>query len=134
MILAAKTIVTGDGKTVLTDSAVLVQNGKILEIGNAEEMKKNHPDETVKDYGDATILPGLIDMHIHLGGSWRHRPDAMYFDDHLISYFALAAAQNAFGVGVTTLRDVGSEHLLCEKMRYAGKQGFVEIPRLIHTD
>ena len=123
MLLTAKTFITGDGSTVYHNYAMLVENGVIRELAPLEEMKSKYPNEALRDYGDATILPGLIDMHIHLEASWMYRPDAMYFDDHLIAYFALQNAQKAFTVGVTTMRDVGSEHLVCEKLRYAGKKG-----------
>ena len=58
MILKAKYCVTGDGKTCLQDQAVyLDKNGKIGWIGDASEAAERYPDEAVKDYGEATILP-----------------------------------------------------------------------------
>lgn len=72
-------------------------------------------------------------MHIHLG-SYIHYPDALRFNDHLIAYKALYAAQSALTVGVTTVRDMSSDHLLCEKLRYAGQKGYVTIPRIFHCD
>ena len=67
MIICAKYLMTGDGKTVLEDKAVLTKDGKIEKIASKEELTKAYPEEEVKDYGEATLLPGLCDMHAHLG-------------------------------------------------------------------
>lgn len=132
MLLTAKTLITGDGKTVLKDHSILVENNIIRDLGPASTMLEKYSREELIDYGDATICPGLIDMHIHLGHSWMYQADAMYFDEHLIAYYALQNAQKALTVGVTTVRDVGSERLVCEKLRYAGKKGWFDMPRIIH--
>ena len=66
MILRAKYLITGDGRTCLQDQAVyLDKEGKIGWIGDAAEAAGRYPEEMVKDYGEATILPGLFDMHVH---------------------------------------------------------------------
>lgn len=49
--------------------AVLVRNGKILDIGKADMLKLRYPDEEVKDFGQAALLPGLVDLHTHLENS-----------------------------------------------------------------
>lgn len=68
MIIGAKWIITGDGKTVLENAAVRIDEmGKISQVGKLDEMKKAWPEDAVKDYGEATILPGMCDMHCHLG-------------------------------------------------------------------
>ena len=63
MIIAARHLITGDGKTVLENRAVLVgTDGKIQRIGEPSVLMREFPQEEVKDYGDATLLPGLCDM------------------------------------------------------------------------
>lgn len=133
MILVAKYIITGDGRTLLKDHAVRVEGDKITEVGPLGEMLQKYPGEPVEDYGDATILPGLIDLHQHLG-TYIHYSNVLQFNDFLLAYKALHAAQEAFAVGVTTIRDVSSDHLLVEKMRQAAKLGYVVVPRLYHCD
>ena len=57
MILRAKYLITGDGRTCLQDQAVyLDKEGKIGWIGDAAEAAGRYPEEMVKDYGEATIL------------------------------------------------------------------------------
>ena len=61
-------MITGDGVTVLKDSAVRIdERGKIAKVGKKEEVTAAYPQDEVKDYGDATIFPGMCDMHCHLG-------------------------------------------------------------------
>lgn len=61
MILRAKYLITGDGRTCLQDQAVyLDKEGKIGWIGDAAESGGRYPEEMVKDYGEATILPDCL--------------------------------------------------------------------------
>ena len=58
MIISTKYLITGDGKTVLTDKAVYIgEDGKIGKIAPKEELLKEFPQEEVKEYGDATLFP-----------------------------------------------------------------------------
>ncbi len=46
--------------------AVLVRGDRIVEIGDFEHLRAKHPDEEVRDFGLAAIMPGFIDLHTHL--------------------------------------------------------------------
>lgn len=133
MIIAAQNLVTGDGVTVLKDGAVVVEQGEIRDIGSRPEIVARYPDGNIVDYGDATILPGLFDMHVHLG-YYYSQPDLDNYDDFLIAYYAAKQAETAFTLGITTVRDLSSPHNLCKQLRLAGEKGYVTIPRIIHTD
>jgi imidazolonepropionase-like amidohydrolase len=52
---------------VLSPAAVLIENGKIKEVGSPSRLQAVAPAgvKTI-DLGDATLLPGLIDPHTHL--------------------------------------------------------------------
>ncbi len=52
---------------VLSPAAVLIENGKIKEVGSPSRVQANAPAgvRTI-DLGSATLLPGLIDSHTHL--------------------------------------------------------------------
>lgn len=131
MIIIADIIITGDGSTVLHDTAVFIgDKGIIRKIGSAEELKTLYPDECVKEYRGATLLPGLIDMHVHIG-YWWNKPDSYEYNDFMIAYMALANAQEAFSSGVTTMRDVSSPQFLCTTMNKAAEKGYIQIPRII---
>lgn len=134
MIIAARHLITGDGKTVLENRAVLVgTDGKIQRIGEPSVLMREFPQEEVKDYGDATLLPGLCDMHVHLG-YWYSQPDSFNYGPQLIMLYALQHAQAAFERGITSVRDMSSAHGVCKNLKLAAEKGFVTIPRIIHTD
>ena len=134
MIISTKYLITGDGKTVLTDKAVYIgEDGKIGKIAPKEELLKEFPQEEVKEYGDATLLPGLMDMHAHLAYGYSQL-DSFNYGAQLIMLYALQHAQAAFERGITTVRDMSSAHGVCKNLKLAEKKGFIVIPRIVHTD
>lgn len=134
MILKAKYLITGDGKTCLKDQALFLdKNGKIGWIGDAKEADKLYPDEQIKDYGEATILPGLFDMHVHFG-YYYSQPDLDNYDDYMVAYYALKQAKQSLRLGITTVRDLSCPPNLMKQLRLAGEKGYVTVPRIIHAD
>jgi guanine deaminase len=49
------------------DSAggVLLQNDRIIAVGNAQELRTTYPTAAIVDYGDKLIMPGFVDAHVH---------------------------------------------------------------------
>ncbi|MEM9009852.1 MAG: guanine deaminase [Pseudomonadota bacterium] len=45
--------------------AVLVRDGLIAEVGQAEALREAHPEVRWEDHGDALLLPGFVDAHAH---------------------------------------------------------------------
>lgn len=134
MIICTKYLITGDGKTVLEDKAVLTDKlGKIKKISSKEDLISNFPDEEVKDFGNATLLPGLCDMHVHLG-YYFSQPDTFNYNDQLITMFSIQHAQSAFERGITSVRDMTSARKLCSTMKLAAEKGFLVLPRITHVD
>ncbi len=134
MIYTGKHLVTGDGSTHIRNAAVVVDDrGLIKDVGEKEKILPCYPDEKVKDYGDATILPGLFDMHVHFG-YYYSQPDLYNFDDFMLAYYAQKQADTALSLGITTIRDVSSSHRLLRQLRLAGEKGYCKVPRIFHTD
>jgi imidazolonepropionase-like amidohydrolase/ABC-type multidrug transport system permease subunit len=96
-------IFVGDGK-VIDNGAVLVRGGKIAEVyeGSGPDPKTLKA-ETVEAAGK-TILPGLIDVHVHLGAPGGFYPDMSKYDAEKSMKRNLAAYLYS---GVTTVRSVG---------------------------
>lgn len=134
MIVTAKYLITGDGKTLLESHAVrLDAYGKIEHIAPVKEMKERYPSEEIRDYKEATLMPGLFDMHVHLG-YYFSQPDSRIYDEQLITLFALQYAQSAFEKGITTVRDLSSPPGICKTLKTAQTKGYVTIPNIIHAD
>lgn len=51
---------------VLSPAAVLIENGRIKEVGSPTQVQAHAPDVKTIDLGGAILLPGLIDSHTHL--------------------------------------------------------------------
>jgi imidazolonepropionase-like amidohydrolase len=96
-------IFVGDG-TVIENGSVLVRGGKIAEVYQGEGPDpKTLKAETVEAAGK-TILPGLIDVHVHLGAPGGFYPDMSKYDARKSMLRNLAAYLYS---GVTTVRSVG---------------------------
>ena len=52
-----------DGVRLVPDAAVLVRDGRIVFAGKSDGVDED--DATVVDLGNATMLPGLVDLHVH---------------------------------------------------------------------
>lgn len=65
MIVAADTVVTMDGRQPAR-GAVLVQQERIVAVGEVEVLQQQHPEEPVMDLGRRILMPGLINAHCHL--------------------------------------------------------------------
>jgi len=96
-------IFVGNGK-VIESGSVLIKQGKIAEIyeGTAPNAKLLNADPI--EAAGKTILPGLIDVHVHLGASGGFPEDFMKFDPAKASERAL---ESYLYCGTTTVRSVG---------------------------
>jgi len=80
--ILCKSLIDGTGK-VIADAAILVDGNRIVSI----EKKSNLPKGiTIIDLGDFTVLPGMIDMHVH--------PD-MATDDYQVGHLRGSSASKA---------------------------------------
>lgn len=111
---------------------IIVDDGKIREVGRGElqgsgESLKKH------DLASKTILPGLIDCHVHLRNDGVADPRAQSVAD-TDAVAVLRSARNArrtLDAGVTTIRDCGSRGGIDFSLRVAARQGLCETPRLV---
>ena len=96
-------IFVGDGK-VIRSGAVLVRGGKIAEVFNQPPAEPAALNATVVDAAGKTLLPGLIDMHVHLGA-----PGGTYDDPR--DYARPGARERELATylysGVTAVRSAG---------------------------
>ncbi len=48
-----------------THGAIVIEGGKILDVGPADTIRPAHPTANVTDLGDKLLLPGFVDAHVH---------------------------------------------------------------------
>ncbi|MBW2056033.1 MAG: amidohydrolase family protein [Deltaproteobacteria bacterium] len=68
ILVRGKYVITDAGageKGILTDGAVYVSGGRVVEVGDYASLKERHPQAAVKGNGKQLLMPGLIDGHSH---------------------------------------------------------------------
>src|SRR5580698_5021913 len=93
-------IFVGDG-TVIENGAVLVRGGKIAQVYDGNGPHPKSVNAEVVEAAGKTILPGLIDVHVHLGAPAGFYPDMKSYDPYKMMLRNLASYLYS---GVTTVR------------------------------
>lgn len=135
-LLGAK-LIDGTGRESLEKTAILVEEGFIRSVGKAEDITIPESCESI-DITGKTIMPGMIDTHVHLVGGprenqvwkWGVLPPLLEHPLPLIGLKAYARARRTLEMGFTTLRDVGDIGFAAIALRDAIEEGIVEGPRI----
>ena len=118
------------GKPASREMTIIVEGGRITGVqrGYAEV-----EGATIIDLRDSFVLPGLMDMHVHLQGELGpdNDRDALKMSSQLMQMRSLHYAMNTLMAGFTTVRDVGSSEQEMYAMRDAINRGWVDGPRII---
>jgi imidazolonepropionase-like amidohydrolase len=130
-ILTAPQVMTGD-ETVI-DGAVVIGDSTVDWAGPAAALPAGYLSLPRTDYPASTILPGLIDSHVHLAFDGGPNPAARMRGetDEQQLMLMLHSARQLLGVGVTTARDLGSRGYLAVAVRDAIAAGLARGPRLV---
>ena len=133
-ILKAARLIDTAAEAVQEQAAILLEGNTVRQIGTAETV---HAPEGASvqeiDYGDATILPGLVDSHVHLNGigDGRAGDELVTLPDEVLTVQSAQNARRHLYSGVTTLRDCGAKNSTTFMLRQAVDLGIVPAPRLI---
>jgi imidazolonepropionase-like amidohydrolase len=133
IVLRAARLFDSVSGTLINGAVIVVQGNKIQTVGGGAPLPA---DAQVIDLGDATLLPGFIDAHVHLsqesGPNWYldFYHDLMRFPAEQALYGA-HYAKLTLEAGFTTVRDVGSENYLALGLRNAIAAGVIPGPRML---
>jgi imidazolonepropionase-like amidohydrolase len=128
--LTGATLRDGTGGPPRPHAAVLIDDGRIERIGDAGESAPEGT--TTLDVGGRTVIPGLINAHVHVQGREPARlPGAEPILEGTSAHFLQAALRDALRMGVSTLRNVGSQALQPQEARQAMRYGAFRGPRLL---
>ncbi len=132
-VLKAARIFDGASETAKPNGVVIVENGRIVDAGSGLAVPAG---AKVIDLGDATLLPGLMDAHVHLtmeiGPSW-----SQDFVDGILrfpaeqAFYSAAYAKKTLEAGFTTVRNLGADDYVDVGLRNAINKGLVPGPRML---
>jgi imidazolonepropionase-like amidohydrolase len=128
-ILHCGSLIDVKTQTVLKNRSIVVEGKKIVAV--SEGFLSPSKGDVVINLKDRTVMPGLIDSHVHLESETN--PGA-YLDRFVknpgdVAYQALVYAKKNLMAGFTTVRDLGGTHVVIS-LRNAINKGLVEGPRI----
>ncbi|MEV6479317.1 amidohydrolase family protein [Streptomyces sp. NPDC051576] len=136
LLITARQLLFGPRDEPVADAAVLVSGstGRITAAGPRTEVATQAgPGHQTRDFGDATILPGLIDCHVHLAFDAGADPVGTLraSDDPTLLADMADRARQLLASGVTTVRDLGDRGGLSIRLRDEIVAGEHSGPRII---
>jgi imidazolonepropionase-like amidohydrolase len=127
------TLVDGTGAPPREGAGLLVEGERIAWVGQMDQAPLVEPDTRVVDGGGKTLLPGLIEAHLHL--SYRDVRDLPDLDLKCpveeTTIRAVAHARLCLECGYTAAVSAGALHRVDVAMRNAIRDGIIEGPRLL---
>ena len=126
-VIHAGRLIDVDASEVLTERSIVIENDEIVAV------EAGYVDgDTVIDLRDATVMPGWIDMHVHIASqtSPDRQLESFTLDPQDSAYRSVPYAEVTLMAGFTTVRDLGTSHGLAQSLRDAIAQGHVIGPRI----
>jgi len=125
-VTAARLLEVETGR-VLRDQVIRIDQGTIAAVG-----PRTAGEPVDIDLGDVTLLPGLIDAHVHLVGGEEQTPyEDLKQTTARAAIEGVANARKTLLAGFTTVRDLGSRDFADVALRDAISAGSVPGPRML---
>ena len=125
------TVIDGNGG--LAERGALLTSGSSIEaVGSTAslEVRRDDPDVRTVDLEGRTLMPGLIDTHVHLAGG-DFEPNREADPVGLAAFRMVPPAMRTLQAGFTTIRVAGSRDFLDVDLRDAIAEGAVVGPRIL---
>lgn len=130
----ADQLIDGTGKAPVPDPVVVVEAGIITQVSSGlPDAAPEAEGGRVLDYRGCTLLPGLVDAHVHMNQPGDGTPfeESMNQGDSFLGASIAFAARRALEAGITTVRDVGSRLETGFQARDALQRGYGEGARIL---
>lgn len=126
MIVLKGRVLDGNGGAPIEKGAVVLEDNRIRLVCQQSELPDDSTAE-VYELENGTIMPGLIDAHVHMGWGSATAVDWISMTPQLSIARALRDMAQLRQQGYTAFRDLGSDVLL---MRPAVAEGLLDVPRI----
>jgi imidazolonepropionase-like amidohydrolase len=129
-LVHAGTLIDGVSDSARREMTVVVEGDRIADVVSG--FRPGGPGDTVVDLRDRVVMPGFIDLHVHLGTQISPRAYLERFTWNPADY-ALRAARHAretLRAGFTTVRNLGDAYNVTISLRDAIARGDVVGPRI----
>jgi imidazolonepropionase-like amidohydrolase len=128
-VFTGATLIDGTGAKPVEDASIIVEGDRIKTVGKGLDMPR---DVEVIDVAGRTVLPGLIDSHVHLCSNGDPNIFTMLqYPMGMLQLFGYRNALNELKAGFTTVRDMGAPHGFALSLRQAVQTGVVRGPRVV---
>jgi len=116
---------------VVADGVVAINEGRIAYAGPRSGFVQPQEEATLIDAGGRTVLPGLIDLHVHMIITYK-RPVEYHLERAIGATMmnGVANCERALRAGITAVRDCGAGHLGIFALRDSINSGEVKGPRI----
>jgi imidazolonepropionase-like amidohydrolase len=131
-LIHAGRLIDGRADTVRTSVTVTVDGDRIVSVTDGYATPA--PGDTVIDLKSTTLLPGLMDMHVHLSSQQSGQAgyaERFYLNPADVALRATTYARKTLLAGFTTVRDCGAGNKLNLALRDAVAKGWIDGPRII---
>lgn len=133
LIVRGARLVDGLGGAPVDEAMLICEDGVVRYAGRM----KGAPDASgqIIDAGGRTVMPGLIDCHVHLpfDGLANFEQEAAEMTPVRAALKGAANAKRALYAGITTVRDLGGIGTATIDLSVAQEKGLIEGPRIITT-
>ncbi len=132
-VIKARHLFDGVSGRLTEPGVVVVAGGRIVAVGADAAIPA---DARIVDLGDATLLPGFIDAHVHITDQSSDNSYRDFYQDMLRlpaeqAYYAEKYAHATLAAGFTTVRVVGAGDWVDIALRNAVNDGLVQGPRIL---
>jgi len=132
LVLRAPRLLDGTGSPPVEAAALLIDGGRVAYAGPAVGLPEGAADAPTLDFPGATLLPGLVDAHVHLVASGH--PDlaaGLPTSEAERTIAAVANARRQLESGVTLVRDLGAPGAEAVLVGRAVEAGEIAGPRVV---
>ncbi len=130
IVYTADRMLDVDSGRMIENPVIIVTDGKIARVTDQNDPVEPADAKTVA-LGDVTILPGLIDMHVHLDANPLYGGySSLQFTDQFFTVQGVANARAMLEAGFTSVRNIGSDNYSDIAYKQAIDEGLIAGPRI----